>query len=335
MFNVKMAGLASAFAAAALAAGPVMAQQQRLEIVTLPAGSVAHGAASGIAGVVSQKTDLRILAVPFAGPQVVVPQVDAGQSAFTLINVFDTHNAYTGQAPDYKQAHRNLRLVSVGYENTGAPLVRIADNITTAADLKGKRAAGVYSAHRTCNAVATAVLANMGMSWNDVRTVPVTSVVPGIAALGEGRVDVTPCGALNMGIIREINVKTPVRFLPIDPSPEAMERAREHFVGMRAKEFKKGVTEGVIEDMHIFVYDFYMLSHAGLSDEIVYTMVKGIWDNLPEIQKTHGALRTWQRETMASADVTAPYHDGAVRFFKEAGVWTEEMEAARTKLLAN
>lgn len=318
-----------------LAAGLVSSAlaQERLEIMTLPAGSVAHGAASGISGVVSQKTKLRILATPFAGPQVVVPQVDDGKAAFTLINVFDTHNAYTGQKPDYKKAHRNLRLVSVGYENTGAAIVRIDSGIKSVADLKGKRAAGVYSAHKTCFAVAAAVLANAGLSWKDVRVIPVPSVVPGVTALGEGRVDVTPCGALNMGAIREVNVKTPLRFLSINPDKEAVERARAHFIGMRAKAVKKGEAEGIIEDQHIFIYDFYLLTHAAMNEETVYTLVKAIWDNLPEIQKTHGALRSWHRETMASADVTAPYHPGAVRFFKEAGAWKPEMDAARDKLL--
>ena len=40
------------FVLAAGLASPALAQD-RLEIMTLPAGSVAHGAASGIAGVVS------------------------------------------------------------------------------------------------------------------------------------------------------------------------------------------------------------------------------------------------------------------------------------------
>ncbi|MGE3245831.1 MAG: TAXI family TRAP transporter solute-binding subunit [Beijerinckiaceae bacterium] len=323
---------AGAIAAAIVLAAPALAQE-KLEIVTLPAGSVAHGAGSGIAGVVSQKTKLKILAAPFAGPQVVVPQVDAGKAAFTLINVFDTHNAYTGKKPDYKKAHRNLRLVSVGYENTGAALVRVESGIASVKDLKGKRAAGLYSAHKTCGAVASAVLANWGLTWKDVRVVPVPSVVPGVAALGEKRVDVTPCGALNMGIVREINVKSPIRFLPANPDKAAMDAARKEFTGMRAKLFKKGSAEGILQDQHVMVYDFYMLSHAGMAEETVYTLVKAIWENLPEIQKTHGALRTWTREGMASADVTAPYHDGAVRWFKEAKVWTPDMEAARAKLL--
>ncbi len=311
---------------------PALAQE-RLEIMTLPAGSVAHGVASGIAGVVSQKTGLRILATPFAGPQVVVPQVDEGKAAFTLINVGDTMDAYNGVAPAYKKAHKNLRIVSVGYLNTTAAVVRLDSGITNSLELKGKRAAGVYSAHKTCASLASAVLANVGLSWKDVRIIPVPSVVPGIAALGEGRVDVTPCGALNMGIVREVNVKSPVKFLPIDTSPAAVQAALKHFPGLRPMTFKKGSAEGIVEDTTIFVYDFYLLTHAKMPDETIYTLVKAIWDNLPEIQKTHGAARSWSRERMASDDTTAPYHPGAIKFFREVGTWSSAVEANHKKLL--
>jgi TRAP transporter TAXI family solute receptor len=329
-------GLGAFVACAALAlSGSHGFAQERLEILTLPTGSVAHGAASGIAGVVSQKTKLRILAAPYAGPQVVVPQVDQGKAAFTLINVDDTYRAFRGEAPQYKQAHRNLRLVSVGYLNTSAALVREDSGIRSVAELKGRRVAGVFSAHRTCAQLATAVLDNASVGWSDVRVVPVPSVVPGVQALGEGRADANPCGAINMGVIREVNARSPVRFLPINTDPSAVERARQHFVGLRVMNLKAGSADGVPVDMPVFVYDFYLLTHAGLSDDTVYTLVKSIWDNLPEIQKTHSALQTWERERMAGADVTAPYHPGAVKFFKEVGVWTPEMEAAREKLLKN
>lgn len=330
--TLKVAASA-AFAGMTFGAGALA--QDRLEIVTLPTGSVAHGAASGIAGVVSQKTKLRILAAPYAGPQVVVPQVDAGKAAFTLINVDDTYRAYNGDAPSYKQPYRNLRLVSVGYLNTSAALARVDSKIEHIKDMKGRRVAGAFSAHKTCQSLASAVLDNGGLTWKDVRIVPVPSVVPGVQALGEGRAEVNPCAATNMGVIREVDTKTPLRFLPVNTDKESMERARKHFVGLKYGFYKKGAAEGVTEDMNLFTYDFYLLTNAGMSEDTVYTLVKAIWENLPEIQKTHGALKTWTRERMADADVTAPYHPGAVKFFKEVGVWTPEMEAAREKLLKN
>jgi TRAP transporter TAXI family solute receptor len=324
---------AAVIAAAAFTFTGPAAAQERLEILTLPTGSVAHGAASGLAGVISQKTKLRILAAPYAGPQVVVPQVDAGKAAFTLINVDDTFRAFSGEPPGYKQAHKNLRLVSIGYLNTSAALVREDSGIKSTADLKGRRVAGAFSAHKTCASLADAVLDNGGVKWADVRMVPVPSVVPGVQALGEGRAEANPCAAINMGVIREVNAKNPLRFLPIDPDPAAMERARKHFVGLKATKFKSGEADGITEDMYLFTYDFYLLTHAGLSEDIVYTLTKAIWENLPEIQKTHGALDSWTHERMVDAEVTAPYHHGAVKFYKEVGVWTPAMEETRQKLL--
>lgn len=329
------AAIAAAVAGAVALGGTALAQSNKVEIVTLPAGSVAHGAASGIGSVVSQNSDLTMLAAPYAGPQVLVPMVDRGEAAFTLLNVADTHEAYRGIEPAYKAAHRNLRMVSVGYENRVSALTRVDSGVASVKDIKGRRVAGVYSAHRTCAAMASAVMANSGLAWKDVTVVPVPSVVPGVRALGEGRAEVNPCAAIGMGAVREVNARTPLRFLSVDPSPEAVARAQEHFVGLRAVRAAAGSSDGLTEDAYVFHYDFYLLTHAGLSDDIVYTVVKTLWNNLDDLRGTHAALRSWQQERMASSGVTAPYHPGAVKFFKEAGVWTAELEAEREKLLQN
>lgn len=327
--------VAAAVAATLTLGGGALAQSKKLEIVTLPAGSVAHGAASGIGSVVSQKSDLTLLAAPYAGPQVLVPMVNRGAAAFTLLNVADTHEAYRGIKPAYKAAHGNLRLVSVGYENRVSALTTAKSGIGTIKDIKGRRVAGVYSAHKTCAAMAAAVMANFGLDWKDVKVVPVPSVVPGVKALGEGRAEVNPCAAIGMGAVREVNAKTPLKFLSVNPAADAMKRATEHFVGLRAEKAKGGSSDGLTEDVYVFHYDFYLLTHAKVPDDVVYTVVKTLWNNLDDLRKTHGALRSWKRERMASTGVTAPYHPGAVKFFKEAGAWNAELEAERGKLLKN
>jgi hypothetical protein len=37
---------------------------------------------------------------------------------------------------------------------------------------------------------------------------------------------------------------------------------------------------------------------------------------------------------MAEADVHVPYHPGAIRFYKEVGVWSDEKDAATKRLLS-
>jgi len=330
MLHHRGIACAALLAASALAGA---ARSEQLEIVTLPQGSVAYAAGVAIAGVVSNHSPNQMLPVPRAGQQVSVPMVNDGSSAFTLVNVGDSDQAFRGLKPQYDRRNPNLRLASVGYENYTAILVTIKSGIRGKQDLKGHYAAGDLSAHQTCKDLATATLADLGMSWDDFKIVPVPSVVPSVQAL-QGRVEVSPCAAPGMGVIKEVNLGTPVRFLSIDTSPEAIARARKVFPGVRPVKLAAGSTDGIVEDTWVLGYDFYLVTNAMQSEESVYATVKAVWENLPELVKANPTFQTWRQNRMAEADVTLPYHPGAVKFYKEKGVWTPAMEAQMQKLLA-
>ena len=71
-----------------------------------------------------------------------------------------------------------------------------------------------------------------------------------------------------------------------------------------------------------------------MADDAIYAVTKTIWDSLPELEQVHTIFKVWLRERMAEADVTVPYHPGAVKFYKEVGVWSDEKDAATKRLLS-
>jgi TRAP transporter TAXI family solute receptor len=324
-----------ACAAVTAASGIASAQDaKQFEFLTFPQGSMAYSAGAAIAAVVSRKTGYSVLPVPHAGPQVFVPMLDRGEGGFALLTGNDARQAFGGVKPAYDRAYRNLRLVSVGYETLFMPLATIKSGIKTPADFKGKAVAGEFSAHQSCFDMASAVLANFGMPWSDFQIVPVPSVVPGIRAVADGRAVGTFCAAADMAVIKEVNIRTPMRVISIDPSPEAMQRARGAFAGLQPRRVKAGTTEVYVEDVDSFVFNFYLLTQANTPDDAVYAVAKAIWENLAELEQVHAAFKTWSRERMAERDVTVPYHPGAVRFYKEQAVWSADKDAATTRLLS-
>jgi TRAP transporter TAXI family solute receptor len=334
----RFVGIVVVAALAAVAHGGFASAQQpseqmRLEILTLPAGSVANGVANGIASVVSKKSSVALLPVPQAGPQVSVPAMERNEGAFTLINVDDADRAYRGLKPNYQQSYRSLRLASVGYENRVSALATVRSGVKTAADMKGKRVSGTFAAHQSCADLANAFMANTGLKWTEVTQVPVQSAVAGVQALGDGRVDVNSCAATGMGIVKEVNLRQPLRFIAVDPGEEAIRRARQNFAGLRPVLIKAGSTDGAPADAYVFTYDFFLASHAKISDEAVYAVVKAIWDNLGELEQINPVFKLWHQSRMANADVTLPYHPGAIKFFKEKGVWTDKMQKQTDALL--
>jgi len=80
--------------------------------------------------------------------------------------------------------------------------------------------------------------------------------------------------------------------------------------------------------------DIYLAGGKALSDEAAYEVARLLWEKNQDLGASHRSLQEWTRERMASPQVFIPYHSGAVRFYKEKGVWTPEMEAVQSKLLS-
>jgi len=335
MFAKMIRVLGAALLLVAPLAKSVAAEEFKADIATLPAGSLAHGVGVALAGVLSQKTQVKAIAAGYGGPQVLVPLVNQGKATFSLLNADDVGSAFRGLAPEYNQAHKNLRLISNGYVNQVSVLVRKDSPIRSMADLKGKRVTGVFSAHKTCAKLASAIIANGGIGWDEVKVVPVTSTVPAVQAVGEGRADAALCAAIDMAVIKEVNAQVPVRFLSLDDSKAATARTVQVFgPGRVAKAAGVIPTELDAADANFLEYDFYLVGHDKLPDAMIAQVLDVLWNNNKELVEYHKQFLDWTQPRMASADMTIPYHPASVAFFKAKGVWTAAMEARQQELLA-
>lgn len=328
--STLLIGLAAA--AAVVVSGPAAAQE-RARFLTAPTGSIVHTTGSAIASVVSQKTDLTILATPMAGPQVFVPQINSGQAEFTLMNAADTHNAVRGVRPSYQAAYPKLRVAAVGFTNELGMIVRRDSNIRRAEDIKGRRVTGVFSAHKTCEELAMAQLANLGLSWKDVNVVPVTHSRTAVQALADDRAEVAMCVPLGQAIVQEVNAQTPIRYLSMNDSADAVARAKKEFPAGRIRAYKAGSSVGVVEDVNVWSYPFYLIASEQASPDVVYTTVKAISENIDALRAVSGVFNRWVPEEMIDADITAPVHEGAIRFYKEQGLWNDAVQAAHERNL--
>jgi len=62
-----------------------------------------------------------------------------------------------------------------------------------------------------------------------------------------------------------------------------------------------------------------MVSSSKVPADTVYAVVKGVFDNFDEFKKLHPALAILSPEHMIKDGLSAPLHDGAVRYYKEKG----------------
>jgi uncharacterized protein len=317
---------------------PGIAHAQTASIGTNPPGSLFYSIGSGIAKVVTDAGKIKLAVQPYAGSSTFLPLLATGELEFGVNNAVDMNLAYRG--PGFQIGGRNpfphspnARLVVRGGPNMVGLLVRKDSPIKTIQDIKGKRMTGEYPAHIAVWYNMFGHLASAGLTWSDVKVVPVPAVNEGVDALVQGRTDVTE-HALGSAKVREADAAVGVRHISSDCSPEGEKRLRAAVPGYYPRIVKAGTVAAIVEDTCVVAYDNQLVTGKAVPDQIVYAVLASLWDNMDKLHPIHPGLREWTRERAVDADPTIPYHQAAVRFFKEKGVWKPGMDQVQQKLEA-
>lgn len=62
------------------------------------------------------------------------------------------------------------------------------------------------------------------------------------------------------------------------------------------------------------------VSSTDVDDDVVYHLVRAVFENFDEFKALHPAFQVLQKEEMVSSSLSAPIHDGAMKYYKEAGL---------------
>jgi uncharacterized protein len=322
-------GQIAAAAAAKPDCGPVTDKgadlPRSIAIGTNPAGTGAHAMGSALAAVTSKATKITGKVQPYNGPNAWISLLDSGELEFGVINILDAKMAATGTA-NYKKPYRSIRVAAGGvFPFTAGLLVRDKSDIKQVSDLKGKRMAWDFGGHAINQTWQNAMLEMGGVRGNDVTQVRFSNLNDGVRAVAEGKVD-SSISALGIGLVEEVNAMEPVRFINL-PDTEA---ANKILAPYGASVVKSAPATGVRGETHVIGYPLHLVTSSKVSEKAVHTIVKAWWDNLGELQTLHPIFKRWEKEHQALTNFTVPYHPGAVKLYKEVGVWTAKHDA-RTK----
>ena len=70
-----------------------------------------------------------------------------------------------------------------------------------------------------------------------------------------------------------------------------------------------------------------------MSDDDAYEMAMVIHSNWAQAQEALPPLRGMKADWMVPATLSHPYHPGAIRYFTEVGLWTDDHQAQQDALL--
>jgi TRAP transporter TAXI family solute receptor len=81
-----------------------------------------------------------------------------------------------------------------------------------------------------------------------------------------------------------------------------------------------GMYRGTDTDTQTFGVGATFVSSTKVPEEVIYNVVKAVFENFESFQKLHPAFKNLKKEEMIKDGLSAPLHDGAVKYYKEAGL---------------
>ena len=276
---------------------------------TNPAGTVFFALAGGVAKVISDAAPFQAVVQPYTGTSTFLPLLDSGELDLGVVNAVDMGLAYQGPAR-FKIGGRNpfphspnTRLLMRGSPLNASLVTRKDTGIKTVHEVRGKGVTGEYPAHLAVWYSVFGSLASGGLTWDDVKVVPVPAVNEGIDALVQGRADVSN-HAVGSAKIKEADAAVGVRYVSLDCSAQGEERIKKAVPGYYLTTLKSGSSTAIIGDTCVQSYDIYFVGHKALPAQLVQAALKALWDNVEKLPPLHPQFKDWTRERAASADVT-------------------------------
>lgn len=81
-----------------------------------------------------------------------------------------------------------------------------------------------------------------------------------------------------------------------------------------------GMYEGNPDDVTTFGVKATFVSSTAMPENVAYEVVKAVFENFEDFQRLHPAFANLAKEDMVGDGLSAPLHDGAKRYFEEAGL---------------
>jgi TRAP transporter TAXI family solute receptor len=308
-------------AVVAIALATNQAAAQPVAIGTLPQGSLAYAIASAVAKVGTEHGGLNMRVVGTGGSNVYIPQISRGEVAFGTSNLFEAKFARTGTGNFPGRKNPNVRIVALLMPFAVGIMVARDTKITQLTQLRGKAFPIGYARQKLVAVMQTAIFNGVGVKESELDGVPVPNFAKAAGLLAQGKL----AGLLlapGSGIVKRTAARRAVRFINIPNTAAVKASLSRALPGTRlvlVKPHKRFVS--IVEPVYLVGYQYAIIAGSKTSPDAVYKLAKALHGNKKALAAAHGIFRRFNPKKMASVTKVVPFHRGAIRFYKEAGIW--------------
>ncbi len=310
--------------------------QTAVSMGTSSVGARFHILAVGMGDVISRHSKLNVTVEPIGGSDANVRALKAKRIDFALVNSLAATHGFRGIGSFKKEGKSPLRLVFQGGLAARALVARADSGIRTPADLRGKKVQGRRRALADLEAVLKQLLKVYGVPEGEVTVYAHSNTNEQVEALKLGTADAAmmPFGSPRTASppIRRLAETVPLVVVGFDKDKIPAILENPDLAGFAPSTIHKGAIKGVEKDLTSLALTEYMVGRADLTDEVVYEFTKAFMTNLKDFYPVHASAKQYGLDSSLEPPAIA-YHPGAVRYYKEIGRWTAELESLQSKLL--
>jgi hypothetical protein len=235
---------------------------------------------------------------------------------FALANAAISYFASRGEGKwDGKQ---DIRTVMTLAPNVALFITPKSSGVSTLADLKGKRVV-VGPAGAGFDYFLKPILKAHGVTYDDFK--PLHNTQAGsVDMLADGSAAAAFLGgAVPTASITQASASQDIHFIPFDA--ESKSKLFTEYPFFSAANIRADTYRGQSEEFAgMNVGNMHLITRASLDEETVYQFTKSLYENRAEVVKKHPAGRAINPKNIIR-DTGTPFHPGAIRYFKEIGIW--------------
>jgi hypothetical protein len=318
-FDRLVALIAAVALGAGLAGHAVAAAKLRLSIATGGTGGVFYPYGGGLARVLSKHVaGMQVTAEVTGGSVDNVKLVAAGEADIGFSTIDSAVDGVKGSGAYKDTGPQNIQAIAVLYDSFVHVVARGDAKIAKVAQMKGKRVS-VGSAGSSTEAIADRLLEAAGLNPMKDVTRDNLGVAESVAALKDGKIDAMFwIGGLPTSAITDLvttgNIK--VTFVP---SGDLLAKLNaKHPDLYRSFTMPKSAYAGTPADVPGVGVANILFVGGDMKTETVEKIMKGVFDNLAEVQKIHPESKTLTLAG-ACAKTAIPFHPAAAAFCKARG----------------
>lgn len=314
--------VSAAVSAGLLAAMPsVQAQQQFISIGTGGVTGVYYPTGGAICRLVNKNRKehgIRCSAESTGGSVYNINTIRAGELEFGVAQSDWQYHAYNGTSKFSDQgAFKDLRAVFSVHPEPFTLIVRKGSGIDSFEGLKGQKV-NVGNPGSGQRATMEVVMDAFGMKMSDFSLAAELKGSEMAQALCDGKIDAMiytighPAAA-----VTEAATTCDIELVDVKGAPIDKLVADNPFY--RVATIPGGMYKGTDSEVTTFGVGATFVTSANVSEEVVYTVVKAVFDNFNDFKKLHPAFANLKESEMIADGLSAPLHDGAVKYYKERG----------------